>query len=52
MHAGGDDRSPLSGLSGFGTIAKQAALVWACVAKRDIDWVKKCMEYEVVQTKR
>jgi len=21
--------------------------VWACVAKRDNDWVKKCMEYEV-----
>ena len=23
------------------------ALVWACDAKEDNDWVKKCMEYEV-----
>jgi len=22
-------------------------MVWACVAKEDSDWVKKCMEYEV-----
>jgi len=22
-------------------------LVWACGAKKDNDWVKKCMEYEV-----
>jgi len=22
-------------------------MVWACVAKRDNDWVKKCMEHEV-----
>jgi len=22
-------------------------MVWACAAKRDNDWVKKCMEYEV-----
>jgi len=22
-------------------------MVWACVAKKDNDWVKKCMEYEV-----
>ena len=22
-------------------------MVWACVAKEDADWVKKCMEYEV-----
>jgi len=22
-------------------------MVWACVAKKDTDWVKKCMEYEV-----
>jgi len=22
-------------------------LVWACAAKEDNDWVKKCMEYEV-----
>ena len=22
-------------------------MVWACVAKEDNDWVKKCMEYEV-----
>jgi len=22
-------------------------MVWACVAKKDDDWVKKCMEYEV-----
>ena len=27
--------------------AEQAALVWACAAKDDDDWVKKCMEYEV-----
>ena len=26
---------------------KQVAMVWACAAKKDIDWVKKCMEYEV-----
>ena len=23
-------------------------MVWTCVAKDDNDWVKKCMEYEVV----
>jgi len=22
-------------------------MVWACAAKEDNDWVKKCMEYEV-----
>jgi len=22
-------------------------MVWACAAKKDNDWVKKCMEYEV-----
>jgi len=22
-------------------------MVWACVAKEDNDWVKKCMEYEL-----
>ena len=22
-------------------------MVWACAAKRNDDWVKKCMEYEV-----
>jgi len=22
-------------------------MVWACVAKRNTDWVKKCTEYEV-----
>ena len=22
-------------------------MVWACAAKNDNDWVKKCMEYEV-----
>jgi len=22
-------------------------IVWACVAKKDNDWVKKCIEYEV-----
>jgi len=22
-------------------------MVWVCVAKKDTDWVKKCMEYEV-----
>jgi len=27
--------------------AEQAALVWACAAKDDDDWVKKCMEYKV-----
>ena len=21
-------------------------MVWACVAKKDNDWLKKCMEYE------
>jgi len=26
---------------------KQVAIVWACAAKEDTDWVKKCMEYEV-----
>ena len=34
----------------LGIAAKQAALVWACAAKRwkdDDDWVMKCMEYEV-----
>ena len=25
----------------------KAAMVWAYVAKKDNDWVKKCMEYEV-----
>jgi len=31
------------------TTAKQVVMVWACVAKKeDTDWVKKCMEYEVV----
>ena len=29
------------------TTAKQATMVWACPAKKDTDWVKKCMEYEV-----
>ena len=29
-------------------------MVWACVAKEDTDWVKKCTEYEVTkrQTKK
>jgi len=26
-------------------------MVWACVAKEDNDWVKKCMEYEVKGTR-
>jgi len=30
-----------------GTTAKQVVMVWACVAKKDDDWVKKCMEDEV-----
>jgi len=29
------------------TTAIQVVMLWACVAKKDIDWVKKCMEYEV-----
>jgi len=24
-------------------------MVWACAAKEDDDWVKKCMEYEVAR---
>ena len=31
----------------IGIAAEQAALVWACAAKRRDDWVKKCMEYEL-----
>jgi len=31
----------------LGTTAKQAMMVWACAAKEDNDWVKKCMENEV-----
>jgi len=29
------------------TTTKQTAMVWACVAKKDNDWVKKSMEYVV-----
>ena len=28
------------------TTAKQVAMVWACVAKKENDWVKKCIECE------
>jgi len=28
-------------------VAKQVVMVWACAAKEDNDWVKKCMEYEM-----
>ena len=31
----------------IGTTAQQATTVWACVAKKDDDWMKKCVEYEV-----
>jgi len=44
------DRVPSKGLGSWhnlGTTAKQVVLVWACGAKKDNDWVKKCMEYEV-----
>jgi len=34
------------------TTAKRVVMVWACVAKEDNDWVKKCMEYEVEVDKR
>jgi len=34
-------------LAGIGITAEQAAMVWACAAKEDNDWVKKCMVYEV-----
>ena len=27
--------------------SKTGCDVWACVAKEDSDWVKKCMEYEL-----
>jgi len=26
-------------------------MIWACAAKKDNDWLKKCMEYEVEGTK-
>jgi len=31
----------------LGTKTKPVEMVWACVAKKDNDWVKKCMEYGV-----
>jgi len=35
----------------FGTTAEQIAMVWASAAKEDNDWVKKCMEYGVDDTR-
>ena len=31
----------------IGITTEQAVMVWAYVVKKDDDWVKKCMEYEV-----
>jgi len=52
------DRVPSTGLrerlgldDNFGTTAKQVAMVWACAAKTDNDWVKKSIEYEVEGTR-
>jgi len=36
-----------NGWHSLSTTAKQAAMVWAWVAKKDSDWEKKCMEHEV-----
>ena len=33
-------------IQNLGTTAKQVAMVWACVVKKDNDWVKKCMKYK------
>ena len=39
--------SSLAPLKSRRSTAKQVAMVWACAAKEDTDWVKKCIEYEV-----
>jgi len=33
------------------TTAKQVAMVWEYVAKKDNDWLKKCMKHEVKGSK-
>ena len=41
------ERLGIDDVAGSGITAEQVAMVWACDAKEDDDWVKKCMEYEV-----